>query len=382
MASKSTSTKKTASRTGTRTTKHVTKPPSSAAATRQRSAGAKPTKPRRATPVEPSSPPTRVAVTRRVIFWDVENTSGEADLLRVLDHLKIDRLVQPTELFAIGNWRSIGAKIARLLGTAGARLVHSAPAVGVRDWSDLWIAVAAGQWLGRANAGDVLEVVSDDRAFDAVADAAAALGVLFKRTSYRALGGSTERPERPAPPLSRGQRRRAARRRASAGRASHDVREPHHIAPPAAARATVAEAPSAEDAAHAASQEQIRAALARLSGGDSTRWITLDALANTLRAEGFTRPPGSPRLVTRLRRVKDVEVSPNGMVRLANQQSAPESAPAAAPDEPTAESPKAPRKRPRRRRSRSSGSRAATKAEGLKAAPETGSSERFADPRP
>jgi hypothetical protein len=293
-----------------------------------------------------------MASPRRVIFWDVENTSGEADVLRVFDHLAIDRLAQPTELVAVGNWRSIGAKIARLLGHAGARMVHSAPAVGVRDWSDLWIAVAAGQWLGRAQAADVLEIVSDDRAFDAVADAAAALGVTFKRISYRTLTGAAERVERPAatPGLSRGQRRRAARRRAAA-------RTPQAVAaesPPAPRPPR--EVPSPEDAAHAASQEQIRATLARLSGGDSSRWLTLDALANALRAEGFTRPPGSPRLVTRLRRTKDVEVSANGMVRLSNQ---PPPSAEATPESDTAtaapEGPAPPRKRPRRRRSRGPG---------------------------
>jgi hypothetical protein len=70
-----------------------------------------------------------------------------------------------------------------------------------------------------------------------------------------------------------------------------------------------------DEEAHAASHAQINATLARLAGGTS-RWINLDALANALKMEGFTRPPGSPRLVTRLRRMKDVEVSANGMVRL------------------------------------------------------------------
>src|SRR6185369_991029 len=110
---------------------------------------------------------------------DVENTSSESAIERVLEHLEIDRRRQPTTLIAIGNWRSIGAGLARLLARHGAELIHSAPAVGVRDWSDLWIAVAAGRWLGQAKPGDILEIVSDDRAFDAVADAAASVGVAF-----------------------------------------------------------------------------------------------------------------------------------------------------------------------------------------------------------
>jgi len=91
--------------------------------------------------------------------------------------------------------------------------------------------------------------------------------------------------------------------------------EPPHAAPPR-------HRGGSDEEAHAASHEQIRAALARLSGG-TARWISLDALSNALKAEGFTRPPGSPRLVTRLRRIKDVEVTPNGMVRLAGDVAPP-----------------------------------------------------------
>jgi hypothetical protein len=59
--------------------------------------------------------------------------------------------------------------------------------VGVPDWSDLRIAAAAGVWLGEARPGDRIEIVSDDRAFDAVGDVAAGLGVTFRRVSYRLL---------------------------------------------------------------------------------------------------------------------------------------------------------------------------------------------------
>jgi len=278
--------------------------------------------------------------------------------VRVLDHLGIDRAAQPTDLIAVGNWRSIGAKIARMLAGVGARLVHSAPAVGVRDWSDLWIAVAAGQWLGQARPGEILEVVSDDRAFDAVADAASALGVTFKRISYRSLAGTAERRSTASPvdrpagaPLSRGQRRRAARRRAAAGRAPRvavvadaALDTPHFAAPQLA-----------DDEAHAASQAQLRTTLTKLTGGDPHRWISLDAVANALRSAGFTRPPGSPRLITRLRRTKDLEVSANGMVRLLQASTEPDAAapvPPAAESDSTTETPRPKPRRPRRRRSR------------------------------
>ena len=156
-------------------------------------------------PPEPLPPrPSR----RRGIFFDVENTSRAADISRVLQHLdaRLGRAGRPSSS-AVGNWRVIGHDTARLLAQHGAALVHSAPSVGVRDWSDLRIAVSAGVWLAGARPGDVIEIVSDDQAFDAVGDVAASLGVTFRRTSYRALAGA---PQRRA--------RRSRRRAASPGR--------------------------------------------------------------------------------------------------------------------------------------------------------------------
>ncbi|MFQ5667854.1 MAG: hypothetical protein ACE5I7_15685 [Candidatus Binatia bacterium] len=259
----------------------------------------------------PPSPALAPRSPRRAVFIDVENTSGEAELAKVLEQLRIDRTAQSTELTALGNWRSIGARVARMLAGHGAQLVHSAPAVGVRDWSDLWIAVAAGRWLASAAPGDVLEIVSDDRAFDAVGDAAAAAGVVFRRLSYRALPQDGGRPGAAAPstrePRSRARRRRSPQPPPAAGKQEAAV---------AAATPRALPQRTADEAAHAASHEQIQTALQRLAGHPE-RWITLDLLANTLRAEGFNRPPGSPRLITRLRRMQGVEVSPTGMVRWA-----------------------------------------------------------------
>src|SRR5204862_349911 len=82
----------------------------------------------------------------------------------------------------------------RLLAERGAHLMHSAPSAGVRDWSDLRIAVAAGVWLAAARPGDRLEIVTDDQAFDAVGDVATSLGVGFHRLSYRALAGAGVEP--------------------------------------------------------------------------------------------------------------------------------------------------------------------------------------------
>jgi hypothetical protein len=252
---------------------------------------------------------------RHAVFIDVENTSSEVDLVRVLEGLKIDRVT--TDLHAVGNWRVVGQQLGRMLAQRGAHLVHSAPAPRVPDWSDLWIAVTAGMWLGRAAPGDVLDILSDDRAFDAVGDAAARLGVTFRRITYRSGAGVAERTPAAAAATDDGRAsgRRRRRRRRGEGGTTHAPR-PHatsaHVhAPPAAASSV-----SADEERHSASLDQIRAAIARLTAGDPARGVNLDTLTLELKAEGFQRPPGSPRLVTRLRRIKDVELLSNGRVRL------------------------------------------------------------------
>ena len=55
----------------------------------------------------------------------------------------------------------------------------------------------------------------------------------------------------------------------------------------------------------------VRELLASAPGG-----VSLDALANALRERGFSRPPGSPRLITRLRRIKELDVGRSGTIRL------------------------------------------------------------------
>ncbi|MCW5891040.1 MAG: hypothetical protein KIT14_10865 [bacterium] len=55
--------------------------------------------------------------------------------------------------------------------------------------------------------------------------------------------------------------------------------------------------------------------------------VTLDALANELRTRGFSRPPGSPRLITRLRRIKELDVTARGLIRVFD----PDAPPAAEP---------------------------------------------------
>ena len=286
---------------------------------------------------------------RRTIFIDVENTSGEAALIAALDQLEIDRTTMPTELVAVGNWRVIGQHVARMLAQRGARLLHTAPATGVKDWSDLSIAVAAGIWLGRARAGDQVEIVSADRAFDAVADAAAHLGVKFRRLTYGSVSGLAEAIAVDPALAATGGRRRSRRggrsRRGrgmgapawSSGGSTSSATLPAADLPTPVAASSGATPPRTEAASipsshpveaahvtngeatdiHGASHEQIVRTIARLTARAPERGVNLDLLINALKEEGFGRPPGSPRLVTRLRKMKDVIVSPTGMVRLA-----------------------------------------------------------------
>ena len=276
--------------------------------------------------VPPPEPPRPRPSIRRGIFFDVENTSRAEDIGRVLSHLDIDWLGVSTEFMAIGNWRVIGHDTARLLAVRGAKLVHSAPSAGVRDWSDLRIAVSAGVWLASAQPGDVVEIVSDDQAFDAVGDVATSLGVAFRRTSYRALAGLPgialpEEQERPRRSRRGGRRPYGERERPEPRGRGERPERPHrpavaaHAEPRPAATVHRAAAPAAPAEPHTAPHDEIVEVVRELVQ-TSPAGISLDALANELKARGFSRPPGSPRLITRLRRIRELEVSRNGLIRL------------------------------------------------------------------
>ena len=185
--------------------------------------------------------------TRRAVFFDVENSSRAEHVSRMLQHLELGELGRETQLVAVGNWRVVGLDTARLLSRHGARLVHSAPAFGVKDWSDLRIAVAAGIWLGDSRPGDVLEVITDDQAFDAVGDVAASRGVSFRRLSYRSLVEAKQTRHAVGAPLVRGAavgeaalplrarqrlwRRHPAHRRGQANSATRTRRRPTSSSP-------------------------------------------------------------------------------------------------------------------------------------------------------
>jgi len=270
---------------------------------------------------------------RRGIFLDVENSSRAAHIARVIEHLDVDRSGRRTDFVAVGNWRVIGHDTARLLARHGAHLVHSAPSVGVRDWSDLRIAVAAGVWLASARPGDVIEVVSDDRAFDAVGDVSASLGITFRRLSYRSLSGSAPpaEAERDEPAQATGGGRNRGRRR---GRGGWRGRQPaprperHATASPPPIQTPRPSAGEQQTAPHDELVTVVQELIQRSAG----RVVTIDTLANALKARGFSRPPGSPRLITRLRRIKELAVSRSGAITLTDGDGSGEQAQAPSDD--------------------------------------------------
>src|SRR5258705_2453019 len=280
--------------------------------------------------VKPAAAPAPLPTGRRAIFVDVENSSRADHIGRVLDHLAIDRADRRVDLIAGGNWRGMGAESAGLLARRGAQPVHSAPATGVRDWSDLRIAVSAGVWLGSGRPGDLIETISDDRAFDAVGDVAAVLGVESRRLSYRNLSGvppspeEAPAPETAAPREGRGGRRggRGRRRGGRSGRSRFDQGGrspmPRNITPSQPARAPQPARAQAEPHAHTAPHDQLVEVVRQPAEHAPNGAVLIDTLARALKERGFSRPPGSPRLITRLRRIRQLVVSQTGRITLAD----------------------------------------------------------------
>lgn len=266
---------------------------------------------------------------RRAVFIDVENTSRPGRITEAFEVLRIDHANATTDIVASGNWRVIGNETARLLAGRGAQLVHSAPKTGVRDWSDLRIAVGAGVWLASARPGDRLDIVSDDKAFDAVGDVAATLGVDFHRHTFRRGAGDAiaeVTPTAERAPRTRGGsgRRRGGRGRSPASRPSSAV-----VSAGAAAAESPEMAPSIEEAPAAAAvtvQEVVEGAapvddllhVIREQLAAAPQGITLNNVANRLKQLGFQRPPNSPRLVTRIKAFKELSVTPRGLIRMAD----------------------------------------------------------------
>jgi len=278
----------------------------------------------------PLASPPPLPTARRAIFVDVENSSRADHVSRVLDHLAIDRHDRRVELIAVGNWRVIGADSARLLARRGAHLVHSAPSTGVKDWSDLRIAVSAGVWLGSARPGDLIEIISDDRAFDAVGDVAVGLGVEYRRLSYRGLTGlAAEEPAAPEAPAPRegGGRRGGRGRRRGRGRGRPDHRGRAPLPPRGGPPSHAPEPPRphpTEEAGHTAPHDELVDVVRELADHARGGAVLIDTLARALKERGFSRPPGSPRLITRLRRIRELAVSRTGMITLVGAAPAPD----------------------------------------------------------
>ena len=109
---------------------------------------------------------------------------------------------------------------------------------------------------------------------------------------------------------------------------------------------------------HTAPHDELVLVVRELAERTANGAVLIDNLARTLKARGFSRPPGSPRLVTRLRRIKELMVSPTGMITLVPgaADDAAELAPPAAGDAPVESAPP-PAPMPGRRRSRRGGRR-------------------------
>ena len=70
------------------------------------------------------------------------------------------------------------------------------------------------------------------------------------------------------------------------------------------------------DEAHSAPHDELVTVVRELAERSPNGAVLIDNVARTLKSRGFSRPPGSPRLVTRLRRIKELSVSPTGMISL------------------------------------------------------------------
>src|SRR5207247_420427 len=164
--------------------------------------------------------------------------------------------------------------------------------------------------IRRAIYFDVENSSRADHPRDAVGDVATSLGVGFRRLSYRAVAGAAAEP---LPEQARAREPRSRRRRRG-GR--HGRREEAAPSPPATAATPVANGSEPAGEGHTAPHDELLAVARELLARAPERTVSIDALSNALKARGFRRTTGSPRLITRLRRIKELEVGRMGAVRL------------------------------------------------------------------
>jgi hypothetical protein len=101
---------------------------------------------------------------------------------------------------------------------------------------------------------------------------------------------------------------------------------------------------------HTAPHDEIIAIVRDLVRRSTGRAVTIDNLANALKVRGFSRPPGSPRLITRLRRLKEISLSASGVITLLDAAGPPPEAPAGPEPREVAAVPSPSRRRRGRRR--------------------------------
>ena len=82
----------------------------------------------------------------------------------------------------------------------------------------------------------------------------------------------------------------------------------HHVPAPAVA--------AADGQAHTAPLDELVDIVRELAQRSPNGSVLIDTLARTLKERGFSRPPNSPRLITRLRRIHELAVSRTGMITL------------------------------------------------------------------
>jgi hypothetical protein len=70
--------------------------------------------------------------------------------------------------------------------------------------------------------------------------------------------------------------------------------------------------------AHTAPHDELVEVVRELADHAPNGAVLIDTLARALKERGFSRPPGSPRLITRLRRIRQLEVSQTGRITLAD----------------------------------------------------------------
>src|SRR5262249_58363637 len=143
-----------------------------------------------------------------------------------------------------------------------------------------------------------------------------------RRLSFRRLAGmrpaepTAEVVAVPAPRAddSRGHGRRRGRR-GGRGR-PHHAPVPMPQPPPSLPHATVASNGEPAIEPHTAPHDEIVNVIHELLARAHDSSISIDTLANALKSRGFRRPPGSPRLITRLRRIREITIDRSGRITL------------------------------------------------------------------